>query len=73
LITTNLPKGQKYDQDYFISDILPELEWEKNEQKKQSGTFYVQVDHSKSHDGWKIQEKFEMKGFVGPLHPPYSS
>jgi hypothetical protein len=29
LIAEYLPKGQKYNQDYFISDILPELEREK--------------------------------------------
>jgi hypothetical protein len=28
LITDDLPKGQEYNQDYFISDIIPELEVE---------------------------------------------
>jgi hypothetical protein len=29
-----LPKGQKYNQDYFISDILPELEREKKRSQR---------------------------------------
>jgi hypothetical protein len=29
LVAEDLQKGQKYNQDYFISDILPELEREK--------------------------------------------
>jgi hypothetical protein len=31
LIAEYLPKDQKYSQDYFISDILPELEPEKRD------------------------------------------
>ena len=50
LMADDLPKGQKYNQDYFISDILPELEGEKKRytRRKQGGTFYVHMDHSKS-------------------------
>jgi hypothetical protein len=41
LIAGYIPKGQKYNQDYFIWDILPELEQEKMRYKrmKQGGTF----------------------------------
>jgi hypothetical protein len=40
LIVEDLPKGQKYNQDYFISEILPELAREKMRYKwrKQGGT-----------------------------------
>jgi hypothetical protein len=31
----------------------------------------MRLDHSKSHDGRKIQGKFDMKRLVGPPHPPY--
>jgi hypothetical protein len=74
LIADDLPKGQKYNQDYFISDILPELEREKMRYKwgKQGGTRYVHMNHSKSHDGGKSQSKFDTKGFVRSPHPPYS-
>jgi hypothetical protein len=30
------------------------------------------MDHSTSHNGGKIQEKFETKGLVRSPHPPYS-
>jgi hypothetical protein len=33
---------------------------------------YVHANHSKSHDGGKIHEKFDTKGLVRSLHPPYS-
>jgi histone-lysine N-methyltransferase SETMAR len=74
LIADDLPKGQKYNQDYFISHILPELEREKMRYKwrKQGGTFYVHMDHSKSHDGAKIQSEFDTKGLVRSPHQPYS-
>jgi hypothetical protein len=41
LITEYLPKGQKHSQDYFISDILPDLEREKMryQRRKRGGTF----------------------------------
>jgi hypothetical protein len=40
LIAEYLPTGQKYNQDYFISDILPELEREqmRHQRRKQGGT-----------------------------------
>jgi hypothetical protein len=74
LIADDLPKGQKYNQDYFISDILPELKREKMRYKgrKQGGTFYVHMRHSKSQNGAKIQTKFDTKGLVRSPHPPYS-
>jgi hypothetical protein len=74
LIAGGLPKGQKYNHNYFISDIYPELEQEQKGQKrnKRDGTFYVQMDHSKSPDGGKNQAKFETKGLVRSSRPPYS-
>jgi hypothetical protein len=41
-------------------------------QMKQDGTFSVHMDHSKSHDGRKIQEKSDAKSFVGSPHLLYS-
>jgi hypothetical protein len=75
LIAEYLPTSQKYDQDYFISDIFPELEREKMRDKwrKQGRTFFAHIDHSKSHDGGKIHGKFDMKCLVRALHPPYST
>jgi histone-lysine N-methyltransferase SETMAR len=74
LIADYHPKGQKYNQDYFISDIFSELEREKMgyERRKQGRIFFVYQDHPKSHEGGKTQGKFDMKGLVRALHPPYS-
>jgi transposase len=74
LVAEDLPKGQKYNQDDFISDILPELKREKMiyQRRKQGGTCSVHMGHSKNHDGGKIQGKFDMKGLVRAPHPPYS-
>jgi hypothetical protein len=40
--------------------------------RKHGGTFYVYMDHSQSHDGVKIQEKFDRKRFVRCPHTPSS-
>jgi hypothetical protein len=40
--------------------------------RKHGETLYVHIDHSKSHDGSKIQEKFDRKGFVRCPHPLHS-
>jgi hypothetical protein len=74
LIAEHLLTGQKYSQYYFIPDILPKLEREttRYKRRKQGGTFYVHMGHSKSHDGRKIQEKFDAKGLARSPHPPYS-
>jgi histone-lysine N-methyltransferase SETMAR len=73
-IAKDFPKGQKYNQDYFLSEIIPELEQEKSRYKrrKRDGIFYVHMDHSKSHDSGKIQEKFETKHLARAPHPAYS-
>jgi hypothetical protein len=73
-IAKDLPKGQKYNQDYFLSEIPPELEREKSRYKrrKRDGIFYVHMDHSKSHDSGKIQENFETKHLACAPHPAHS-
>jgi hypothetical protein len=74
LIAEYLPEGQKYNQDDFISDILPEREREKmrDKRRKQSRTFVVHLDRSKSHHSRKIQGKFDVKDLGRTPHPPYS-
>jgi hypothetical protein len=59
LIVEYLPKGQKSNQGHFISDILPELEREKMRYQwmKPRCPFFVDMDHSKSHDGGKIRHE----------------
>jgi hypothetical protein len=58
LMAEDLPKGQKYNQDY--------------KRTKQSGTFYSDTDHSKSHDSAKIQGKFDTEGPARSPYPAYS-
>jgi hypothetical protein len=71
-ISKDVLRGQKHSQDYFISDILPELERGKMRctRRKQGGTFYAHMDHSKSHDGAKIQGRFDIKDLVRSPHAP---
>jgi hypothetical protein len=65
---------QKYSQNYLISDILPALEREKMrcKRRKQGGTFWIHMNHSKTHDGRKIQGKFDTKELRRSHHPRYS-
>jgi hypothetical protein len=74
LIASELPKGQKYGEDYFTSDVFPELGREKKKYKgkKPGETFYIPRDDSKSHNGSKSREQFEAKDLAGSPHPSYS-
>jgi hypothetical protein len=74
LIANDVPKSQKYNQDDFISDILPEVKGKKmrDKRKKQGATFYVHMNHLTIHAGAKIQSKFDSKGLVRSPHSPYS-
>jgi hypothetical protein len=73
LIVSDLPKGQKSNQDYFISDIFSELEREKRDINEGSDVeFLCAHEPLQNHNGGKIQEKFKTKGFVCSPHPPYS-
>jgi hypothetical protein len=49
LIAEYLPKGQKYNQDYFSSDVRPELKREnmRYSRRKQGSTFYLYNEPSK--------------------------
>jgi hypothetical protein len=40
--------------------------------RKQDMTFYAHMKNLKSHDGCKIQEKFDTKGLICFHHPLYS-
>jgi hypothetical protein len=49
-----------------------EREKMRDKRRKQGGPFYVRMDHSKSHDGAKIQSQFDITGLVRFPHPHYS-
>jgi hypothetical protein len=73
LITVDLPEGQKYNRDYLISDILPELEREKMRYRwrKQSPAFHAHIDHSRRHGAAKMQATFDTKRLVRSPYGPY--
>jgi hypothetical protein len=64
LILDALPKGSKYNQDYFIDNRLPALNQVRtgNGRLKVAPTLMVHMDNSMCHDGPKITEKMSLKG-----------
>jgi histone-lysine N-methyltransferase SETMAR len=74
LVLNFLPKGTKFNQDYFIDTILPNLYSEKRRIARRKGlpSFSVHMDNSMYHDGAKIIEKLEKVHTARAAHPPYS-
>jgi transposase len=69
-----LPKGTRFNQDYFIDAVLPNLYREKTRIARHKGRpgFVVHMDHSMCHNGAKIMEKLESRHIVRAPHPLYS-
>jgi hypothetical protein len=59
LVLNFLPKVTKFNQDYFIDTVLPNLYSEKRQIARRKGLlgFSVHMDNSMCHDGAKITEK----------------
>jgi hypothetical protein len=59
----DLPKGTKFNQDYFIDTVLPNLYSEKRRIARRKGllSFAVHMDNSMCQNGAKIIEKFEKR------------
>jgi histone-lysine N-methyltransferase SETMAR len=74
LVLNFLPKGTKFNQDYFIDMVLPNLYSEKRRIARRKGppSFSVHIDNSMCHNGAKITEKLEKKHIAPAPHPPYS-
>jgi hypothetical protein len=74
LVLNFLPKGTKFNQDYFIDTVLPNLYSEKRRiaRRKDLPSFSVHMDNSTCHNGAKITEKLEKKHNARAPHPPYS-
>jgi transposase len=74
LVLNFLPKGTKFNQDYFIDTLLPNLYSEKRRITRRKGlpSFSVHMDNSMCHNGAKITEKFEKRHITRTPHPPYS-
>jgi hypothetical protein len=69
-----LPKGTKFNQDYFIDEIFPGLYNEKRGISRKEGfpAFSVHMDDSISHSRNKISEKLAKRSIERAPHPPYS-
>jgi histone-lysine N-methyltransferase SETMAR len=74
LVLNFLPKGIKFNQDYFIDTVLPNLYSEKRRIARRKGlpSFSVHMDNSMCHNGANIIEKLEKKHISRVPHPPYS-
>jgi hypothetical protein len=57
----DLPKGTKFNQDYFTDTVLPNLYHETRRIARRKGlpSFSVHMDNSVCHNGAKITEKLE--------------
>jgi hypothetical protein len=63
LVLNFLPKGTKFNQDYFIDAVLPNLYSEKRRIMRRKGlpNFSVHMNNSMCHNGAKITEKLEKR------------
>jgi hypothetical protein len=75
LVLNFLPKGTKFNQDYFIDTVLPNLYSEKRQIARCKGlpSFSVHMENSTCHNGTKITEKLEKRHIARAPYPPYSS
>jgi hypothetical protein len=74
LVLNFLPKGTKFNQDYFIDTVLPNLYSDKRRIARRKGlrSFSVHMDNSMCNNGAKITEKLEQRHITRAPHPPYS-
>jgi transposase len=74
LVLNFLPKGTKFNQDYFIDTVLPNRYSEKRRIARCKGlpSFSVHMDNSICHNGAKITEKLEKRHIARATHPSYS-
>jgi hypothetical protein len=74
LVLEALPKGTKFNQDYFIQCIYPRLYREKTRisRKTDFPAFLVHMHNSMCHNGRKVSEKFAQRSIERAPHPPYS-
>jgi histone-lysine N-methyltransferase SETMAR len=74
LVSEALPKGTKFNQDYFIQYILPGLYREKTRISRKTGfpAFSVHMDNSMCHNGRKVSDIFARRSIERAPHPPHS-
>jgi hypothetical protein len=69
-----LPKDTKFNQDYFIKHIFPELYTEKTRISRKTGfpVFSVHIDNSMCYNGRKVSDIFTRRRIERAPHPRYS-
>jgi hypothetical protein len=74
LILDALPKIVKFTQDYFLSELLPQLDNEKHHVTcyKQTTNFVMHMGNSICHNGPKVTHKYISRHFIQAYHPSYS-
>jgi hypothetical protein len=74
LVLNFFPKGTKFNQNYFIDTILPNLYSEKRRITRGKGlpSFSVHMDNSMCHNVAKITKKLEKRHIARAPHLPYS-
>jgi hypothetical protein len=74
IISQALLKGKKFNQDYFISTVLPELVKEKRRllRRKRGFPFLIHIAKPACHNSHKIINKLTAAGIARASHPPYS-
>jgi histone-lysine N-methyltransferase SETMAR len=74
IVLESLPKWTTFTQNYFISDILPDLDSEKlrYRRKNPGQELFLHMDNLKCHNAKKITGKLQKKHISGAPHPPYS-
>jgi hypothetical protein len=70
-----LPKGQKYNQEYFVQNILPSLLSEKKpfSGQKTAINFSGHMDSSICHNGHQAVDELRHLKILRTPHPPYSA
>jgi hypothetical protein len=72
LVLNFLPKGTKFNQDYFIDTVLPNLYSGKRRITRRKGlpSFPVHMDNLMCHNDAKFTEKLEKRHITRASHPP---
>jgi hypothetical protein len=69
-----LPKGSKFNEQYFIDYVFPDLKTEDLNFRRRIplATFWVHMDTSTCHHRSKVVSKFDKHHIAQLQHPPYS-
>jgi hypothetical protein len=68
-----LPKGAKFNADYYMSEILtPLLQWRSRQVGATDRKLIVHADNARPHTAKKVDQFFRDHGLLRAAHPPYS-